>query len=435
MDVLEQSKNQEIFEKSCETIVGGVNSPVRSFKKLGINPLVASRGKGALLFDADGRSFIDYCMSWGALLHGHAPDQVIETLKEAIGRGTTFGLSTLVESQLAEQIKASFPSMQKMRFVSSGTEATMTAVRLARSYTKRPYIIKFNGNYHGHSDLFLTHAGSYLSECKTKASSEGVLDESIKYTLSLPFNDLKTFRKVLRNPIYANQIAAVIVEPIAANMGVIKSSLPFLNLLREETERLKVVLIFDEVITGFRVSSGGAQKLYHIESDLTCLGKIIGGGIPAAAFGGKKEIMDQLAPLGPVFQAGTLSGNPIAMEAGIRTLKLAMQEGFYSEIEKKTDYFAIPIQEKLKKKGSKATFQSVCGMFTLFWGVDEVNSFEDLKALDQKLFKKYFKFLLERGIYISPSPYEASFISSAHTKKHLEKTLHCILEFIETQVA
>ncbi|MCB1107908.1 MAG: glutamate-1-semialdehyde 2,1-aminomutase [Chlamydiia bacterium] len=422
---------KEIFDRSKEVIPGGVNSPVRAFIGLGIDPLVVEKGKGDTITDVDGRTFIDYCMSWGALLHGHAHEEIVKRGTERLAKGSSFGIATEGEEKLARMIVEGVKSIDQVRFVSSGTEATMTAVRLARGYTSRPIIIKFNGNYHGHADGFLVKAGSGVAQFSNTSSSSGVPKEVVKNTLSLPYNDIETFKKVMRDPFYSQFIAAVILEPIAANMGVVPSTQEFLEEVRKETERVSAVLIFDEVITGFRVRYGGAQELFGITPDLTCFGKIIGGGFPAAAFGGKREIMEHLAPNGKVYQAGTLSGNPVAMEGGLATLEIARAPHFYETLEKKTQMITKPVQEALLRKNQVAVLQESTGMFTLFWGVQSVSSFEDLKDLDKERFNEYFHFMLDRGIYLSPSPYEACFISAAHTEAHLEKTRDAILEFIE----
>lgn len=425
-------KGKEIFERSLEVIPGGVNSPVRAFIGLGIDPLIVEKGSGAIITDVDGRTFIDYCMSWGALLHGHAHPKIVERAIERIKGGSSFGIATEVEEKLARMVAMGVKGVDQLRFVSSGTEATMSAVRLARGYTSRPLVIKFNGNYHGHSDGFLVKAGSGVSQVSNASCSDGVPKEVVKNTLSLPYNDVDTFKKVMRDPFYSRFVAAVVLEPVAANMGVVLPSAEFLQTLREETKRIGSVLIFDEVITGFRVAFGGAQELYGTEPDMVCFGKIIGGGFPAAAFGGSREIMSQLAPLGKVYQAGTLSGNPVAMAAGLATLEMASVDGFYKELERKTKVITEPAKRALKKKGIPSCMQDVPGMFTLFMGPKEVTSFEDLNKLDKEGFNRYFRFMWDRGIYISPSPYEACFISSVHTEAHLEKTRDAILEFIET---
>jgi len=425
-------KGKEIFERSLEVIPGGVNSPVRAFIGLGIDPLIVEKGEGAIITDVDGRTFIDYCMSWGALLHGHAHPKIVERAIERIKGGSSFGIATEIEEKLARTVVLGVKGVEQLRFVSSGTEATMSAVRLARGYTSRTLVIKFNGNYHGHSDGFLVKAGSGVSQVSNASCSDGVPKEVVKNTLSLPYNDVDIFKKVMRDPFYSRFVAAVVLEPVAANMGVVLPSAEFLQTLREETKRIGAVLIFDEVITGFRVAFGGAQELYGTEPDMVCFGKIIGGGFPAAAFGGSREIMSRLAPLGKVYQAGTLSGNPVAMEAGLATLEMASVDGFYNELERKTKVITEPVKRALKEKGIPSCMQDVPGMFTLFMGPKEVTSFEDLNKLDKEGFNRYFRFMWDRGIYISPSPYEACFISSVHTDAHLEKTRDTILEFIET---
>lgn len=425
-------KGKEIFERSLEVIPGGVNSPVRAFIGLGMDPLIVEKGEGDTITDVDGRTFIDYCMSWGALLHGHAHPEIVEAAIERIKGGSSFGISTEVEEKLAHAITTGVKGVDQVRFVSSGTEATMSAVRLARGYTSRPVVIKFNGNYHGHSDGFLVKAGSGVSQVSNDSSSDGVPREVVKNTLSLPYNDVDTFKSVMRDPFYSQFVAAVVLEPIAANMGVVLPSADFLQTLRVETKRIGALLIFDEVITGFRVAFGGAQELYVTEPDMVCFGKIIGGGFPAAAFGGSREIMSRLAPMGKVYQAGTLSGNPVAMEAGLKALEMASMDGFYKELERKTKVITEPIKHALKAKGMAACIQAAVGMFTLFLGLKKVTCFEDLKELDKEGFNRYFRFMWDRGIYISPSPYEACFICSVHTEAHLEKTRDAILEFIET---
>ena len=420
----ENVKCKQIFEKSEEVIAGGVNSPVRAFIGLGVDPMIVSKGKGDMITDVDGRTYIDYCMSWGALLHGHAHPLVTQRIIERTKLGSSFGIATEEEDKLARELVEAVKSLEKVRFVSSGTEALMTAIRLARGYTKRPVVIKFNGNYHGHADPFLVKAGSAVSQVCQDSSSDGVPHDSVKNTVSLPYNDSETFKQVMRDPFYSQFIAAVVIEPVAANMGVVPAKPEFLELLRSETKRIGAVLIFDEVISGFRVAFGGAQEIYEMEPDLSCFGKIIGGGFPAAALGGRKEIMDCLAPEGKVFQAGTLSGNPVAMEGGLASLELAKVDGFYQELKRKTEVITKPVRE------TGICIQEAVGMFTIFFGPKEVSSFEDLKDLDKERFKEYFRFMLERGIYLSPSPYEACFISSAHTEEHLEKTRDAIVEFL-----
>lgn len=426
MVTIQRKRSKEIFELSAQVIPGGVNSPVRAFIDLGMDPMIVKKGKGDTIVDVDGRSYIDYCMSWGALLHGHAHQETTERVIERVKSGSSFGIGTEEERKLAKAVVEGVTSVEKVRFVSSGTEALMSAVRLARGVTHRPLVIKFNGNYHGHADPFLVKAGSGVSQVSQQASSEGVPDEVVKHTLSLPYNDCETFQKVMRDPFYSRLVASVVLEPIAANMGVVPATHEFLRCLRTETERVGALLIFDEVISGFRVSYGGAQELYGILPDLSCFGKIIGGGFPAAAFGGRKEIMDFLAPDGKVYQAGTLSGNPVAMEAGLATLEIARKAHFYEELKRKTEIITKPLRGQIKG----GCLQEAVGMFTLFFGVEKVSCFEDLVNLDKERFRRYFRFMWDQGIYVSPSPYEACFISSAHTDEHLEKMGAAMLKFL-----
>jgi len=422
-----REKSREIFESSCVVIPGGVNSPVRSFSHFDMDPLVVKKGKGDLIWDVDGHEYIDFCGSWGALILGHADDEVLEAIIEQMKEGTSFGAITEVEKLLAEKIISHMPSIEKMRFVSSGTEATMSALRLARGYTGKNRIVKFNGNYHGHSDCLLIRAGSGVTLINQEASSKGVPLEMIKHTVSLTYNDLEGVRHFLRSQ---EDIAAVIIEPIAGNMGLIPARKEFLQMLKQETEKKGILLIFDEVISGFRVGLEGVQGIQGIDPDLTCLGKVIGGGFPAAAFGGKREIMDHLAPNGQVYQAGTLSGNPVAMRAGLCTLKRIEQKDFYSELEEKTSFLLSPIQCVLEEKEIPACVQQSGSCFSFFWGIKKANCQEDLKNLDVKCFTDFFQYLFERGIYFSPSAYETCFISAAHTYEHLKYTQTQILEFI-----
>ncbi len=379
---------KEIFENSQKVIPGGVNSPVRACMGLGVIPPIIERGEGDTITDVEGKTFIDYCMSWGALLHGHAHPDIVSQAQAQVARGSSFGIPTAIEEKLARKLVEGVAGLEQVRFVSSGTEATMTAVRLARGHTGRSLVIKFEGNYHGHADMGPTRV--------------------------LPYNDVEAFREVINE-----EVAGVIVEPIAANMGVVPATKRFLETLRKETKRVGAVLIFDEVISGFRSQFGGAEEV----ADLSCFGKIVGGGFPAAAFGGKREIMQKLAPVGKVFQAGTLSGNPVAMEGGLAALELASAPGFYEELKRKGEIITKPVQEAVKG----GCLQEAVGMFTLFFGPEKVERFE---KLDQKRFGEYFRFMLERGIYVSPSPYEACFISMAHTDAHLEQTRDAILEFL-----
>lgn len=427
-------KTAEVYQRLSEVIPGGVNSPVRACLAMQQLPLVASHAEADLIFDVDGRSYIDYCGSWGALIHGHAHPKILAAVEARLHKGTSFGVTTEIEEQLARKITNSVKSVEKIRFVSSGTEATMSAVRLARGYTKRDLVVKFSGNYHGHADFFLVQAGSGVMGLTPSSSSLGIPDELVKQTLSLPYNDTDALKNLFRDSEIAQRIACVILEPIAGNMGVIKASLPFLKTLREVTEKNQTLLIFDEVICGFRVGKEGAQGLFGIMPDLSCFGKIIGGGFPAAAFGGKKEIMDFLAPIGPVYQAGTLSGNPIAMEAGFQALTLLEEPNFYQNLQKKSDLLIEPIKETIQQKNLAACIQSEGSMFTLFFGLKEVCNFEDAKKLNAKTYMKFFKTLFDQGIYIPPLQQEAWFISTAHSEEHLIKTRDIILTFLNNEV-
>jgi glutamate-1-semialdehyde 2,1-aminomutase len=362
-----------------------------------------------VLWDRDGNEYIDLCQGWGALILGHSPEPVVSVLQEQIGQGTLLGVTTPYERLLAERIIQHMPSIDLIRFVSTGTEAVLSALRLARGCTGKSLLVKFNGHFHGHVDSMLVRAGSGVNYLPG-ASSRGIPEQA---TASLPFNALDKTRSFLRS---RDDIAAVIVEPIAANMGVVPARADFLSMLREETERLGIVLIFDEVVTGFRVGLGGAQGLYGIEPDLTCLGKIIGGGLPAAAFGGRRALMEQLAPLGPVYQAGTYSGHPLSMRAGLATLRALEQPGLYTTLQARTDALLAPVREIVRERDLPLTIQSVGSFFSLFFGVRSVASREDLEALDVLRFQALFARLFEEGIYLAPSAYEAHFLSTAHTE-------------------
>ena len=424
-----RQKSKKIFESCQELIPGGVNSPVRSCSEMQMLPLVAESGFGDIVVDADGNEFIDYCCSWGPLIHGHAHPQIITAVQKRLLKGTSFGITTSIEAELAYKIQSFMPSIEKIRFVSSGTEAAMTAIRVARGYTGRSLIIKFSGNYHGHADCFLIQAGSGVAHLQ-EATSKGIPVEILEATICLPFNDCKAFEKLLSDTEIASDIACVIVEPIAANMGVVPARSDFLQLLRNKTCEIGALLIFDEVISGFRVAKGGAQSLYQIEPDLTVLGKIIGGGLPAAAFGGKNEIMKLLAPLGPVYQAGTLSGNPVAMQAGLESLQLLEVEKFYQDLEKKAELLILPVKEYIEKHNLCCCIQNVNSLFTLFLGRRSVNNMEDARLCDAQWFQKLFRFLFDHGVYIPPSQYEAWFLSSAHQEKNLYFTRDLLLKFL-----
>ncbi len=399
-----------------ETLLpAGVNSPVRAFKGLGVKPMIARRGQGALVWDSEGKSYIDFCGSWGALLHGHAHPQVVAAAQEAVAEGSSFGITCEREKLLAQAVQKAFPSMELMRFVSSGTEATMSAVRVARGFTGRKKIVKFIGHYHGHADHFLVRAGSGMN----MSSSAGVPQEFVQHTICLPFN--------VQVEMDWSDVAAVIVEPVAGNMGVVPPQEGYLQWLRQVTAQAGALLIFDEVITGFRVAKGGAQALYNIRPDLTCLGKIVGGGFPAACFGGRKEIMEMLAPLGPVYQAGTLSGNPVAMAAGLKNLEL-IDDDLYNRLEAKTKRLTDPLIEALK--GKNGCIQRVGSMFTLFLGATKIETDADLPSFEH--FPKLFQHLYTRGIYAPPYHLEAWFVSDAMTNEQIDTTREVLLEYTQT---
>lgn len=429
-----RSKSLAIYENLCQVIPGGVNSPVRSCKNMHQPPLVAERASGDLLFDPDGYAYIDYCGSWGAMIHGHAHPQIIKAAQNRLALGSSFGITTEIEEKIARYVVQLIDSVDKIRFVSSGTEATMSAIRLARGYTQRELIIKFAGNYHGHADFFLVQAGSGVAGFLPQASSSGIPQDMVKNTICLPFNDIQACRQVFNDPQYKNRIAAVILEPIAGNMGVVPSTQQFIDMLRQETLNHGALLIFDEVMTGFRVALKGAQNLYSVQPDLTTFGKIIGGGFPAAAFGGRREIMDCLAPIGHVYQAGTLSGNPVAMEAGLNALQMLNQPGFYEELLRKTNLLTEPVKEFIKFKNLNACVQQVGSMFTIFFGNKQVQQFEDTKQLNNDLFARLFRYLFDNGIYIPPLHIEAWFVSMAHSDKHLTQTAERIIEFMNNEV-
>lgn len=418
--------SQDLFQKMCEVIPGGVNSPVRACRGMGQPPMVVESGEKDIVVDVDGNRFIDYCGSWGALIHGHSHPQILDNVKNRMDKGTTFGITSAVEEKLARKVVELIDSVDKVRFVNSGTEATMSAVRLARGFTGRDFIVKFNGNYHGHADFFLVNAGSGVTGISSTSSSAGIPKDVVKHVVSMPYNNLEVTRDFLRN----NEVAAVILEPIAGNMGVVPSSPEFMAMLREETSRQGALLILDEVITGFRVALKGAQSLYDVTPDITCFGKIIGGGFPVAAFGGRKDVMDYLAPDGPVYQAGTLSGNPLAMEAGYQALSMLEEEGFYSELERKTQIITDPIADHIERNKLNMCLQKRGSMFTLFFGAQSVCCQEEAKNLDLETYAAFFRYMYANGVYIPPSQFEAWFVSMAHKEENLEKTRDLILKFL-----
>ncbi len=425
--------SQQIFKELCEVLPGGVNSPVRAFPGLNRTPLVIDSAGEDIIHDVDKRDYIDFCASWGALILGHANKIVVHAITKSLSRGTTFGITSKVESRLAGEVVKLIPSIEKIRFCSSGTEATMYACRLARGYTEKDLIVKFIGNYHGNADFFLVKAGSGLTQC-SESSSKGIPKGAIEQMINLPYNDADKVKELLSSSEYKDRIAAVILEPIAGNMGVVPATLSFLTTLREETKKAGALLIFDEVITGFRVGLKGAQELYQVTPDLTCFGKIIGGGFSAAAFGGREEIMNHLAPLGDVYQAGTLSGNPIAMEAGYQVLQMLQKPGFYETMEGKAKSLLDPVEELIQQNNLNMCIQRVGSMFTIFFGKRSVGNIEEANGIDQTLFNHFFYTLFDKGIYIPPSPFEASFIMQAHTQQSLDIYRDAIMDFITKEM-
>jgi glutamate-1-semialdehyde 2,1-aminomutase len=415
-------KSQQLQKRAEGMIPGGVNSPVRAFAAVGGEPRFIVRGQGSRLWDVDGNEYIDYVGSWGPLILGHAAPEVIAAVTAAAKNGTSFGASTPVESDLAELVLSAFPGLQKIRFVSSGTEATMSAIRLARAFTKRKYIIKFEGCYHGHADCLLVKAGSGVATLGIPGSA-GVPEEFTQFTLALPFNSVDVVEQAFAK--FKHQIACVIVEPVVGNMGCVPGSGEFLAALRLITQRESAVLIFDEVMTGFRVACGGAEELYGIHPDLTTLGKIIGGGLPVGAYGGGAEIMDWVAPLGPVYQAGTLSGNPLAMAAGVATLRYLCEHKskLYPRLDKLSGQLVEGVGAAAKRADVPICFNRVGSMFTWFFTEGPVTDWNSASQCDTEAFGRFFRAMLDEGVYLPPSQYEAAFLSAAHTGKDVEKTV------------
>jgi len=418
--------SKKLFKLAEKYIPGGVNSPVRAFSAVQSIPFFVKKAKGAYLTDLDNSKYIDYIGSWGAQILGHCDKRIITTLSKQVKTGITYGAPCEAEVELAKKVCKIFPSIDKVRMVNSGTEATMSAIRLARAFTKRDKIIKFDGCYHGHGDSFLIKAGSGASTFG-QASSLGVSKSVVKDTISLPFNNIESVRKIVRK----NKIACVIIEPIAGNMNFIRTDKSFLKELRLICNKEGIVLIFDEVMTGFRVALGGAQSLYKVKPDLTTLGKVIGGGLPVGAFGGKKEIMDYIAPSGPVYQAGTLSGNPLAMTAGLKTLEIISQKSFFKELTAKSKYLADGINEAAKESHKNIFSDYEGGMFGIYFGTRTVSNYQDIKNSNISKFIKFFNFMLSNGVFFAPSPYEAGFISSSHTIADLKKTISIFKKWIE----
>jgi glutamate-1-semialdehyde 2,1-aminomutase len=416
---IENSKSY--FKKAQEVIPGGVNSPVRACKSVGCDPLFVKKAIGSKIIDVDNNEFIDFVCSWGPMILGHNHPKVVAAIETALANGTSYGAPTPLEIELAQAVIKAFPSMDKVRFVSSGTEATMSAIRLARGYTGKKVVIKFDGCYHGHADSFLVQAGSGVITLGIPGSP-GVPDEIVKNTISIPYNDFDTLEKTLTDK--SLEIACVIIEPVAGNMGVVPPAEGFLQKLRDLTTQQNIVLIFDEVITGFRLALGGAQNRFNIAPDLTCLGKIIGGGLPVGAYGGKNEIMSKIAPDGPVYQAGTLSGNPLAMAAGVATLQALSEPGFYDRLEKKAESFASELQKLADRYlPGQTTLNRVGSMMTTFFNKGPVFDFKSAMRSDTEMYGSFFREMLQGGIWLAPSQFESAFISAAQSQADLAKAL------------
>src|SRR5512143_584455 len=414
------ARAKKLFEEAKKHIPGGVNSPVRAFRSVGGEPLFIKKAKGSKIYDADGKAYIDYVLSWGPMILGHAHPRVSAALKKAISNGTSFGAPTELEITLAKLVKKAVPSIEMVRMASSGTEATMSAIRVARGFTGRDKIVKFDGGYHGHGDCLLVKAGSGVATFGLP-DSPGVPVDLAKYTLTVPYNDLAAVRDLAARE--GEQIACIIVEPVAGNMGCVPPEPGFLQGLRQVCDQYGIVLIFDEVMTGFRVAYGGAQQLYKIKPDLTTLGKVIGGGLPVGAFGGRREIMEKVAPVGPIYQAGTLSGNPLAMTAGIETLKLLAKPGVYKALEKSSAQLEQGLREAASEAGVAVTCNRVGSMFTGFFTEQKVRDFASAKTSDTVRFGKFFLSMIKNGVNLAPSQFEAAFLSLAHTKADIGKTV------------
>lgn len=421
-------KSQALFKKAVSLIPGGVNSPVRAFRAVGGNPLFIEKAKGSKLYDVDGNSYIDYVLSWGPMILGHSHPRVVKALKSAVERGTSYGAPTGVEIELAKLVLKIFPSIEKVRMVNSGTEATMSAIRAARGFTRRDKIIKFEGCYHGHADGLLVKAGSGAMTFGVP-DSPGVPKSYARNTITLPYNDPAALKRTIEGD--WRSIACVIIEPVVGNIGCVLPKPGFLERLRSLTEKYGVVLIFDEVMTGFRVSFGGAQAAYGITPDMTCLGKVIGGGLPVGAYGGKREIMEMVSPEGPVYQAGTLSGNPLAMTAGIETIKELSKKGAYGKIEAKSLALERGLKKAAARAGAATRFYRAGSMFCTYFTDKEVSDYGTAKLSDTAKFSKFFSGMLQRGINIAPSQFEAGFMSLAHSDRDIEKTCRAAYEALK----
>lgn len=417
---MSHSKSIRLFKEAQRHIPGGVNSPVRAFQSVGGTPPFIARAKGAKIYDADGRAYIDYVLSWGPMILGHAHPQVVRAVTRAAKNGMSFGAPTELEITLAKLVKSAFPSIELLRMVNSGTEAVMSAIRVARGFTKREKILKFEGCYHGHADHLLVRAGSGAATLGVP-DSQGVPPMTTRHTLTAPYNDLNTLKKIFERE--GKNIACIIVEPVAGNMGVVPPGPDFLHGLRSLTKQYDSLLVFDEVITGFRVHRGGAQGLFKIVPDLTCLGKILGGGLPVGAYGGRREIMECIAPLGPVYQAGTLSGNPLAMTAGIETLTLLRAPGVYRQLEARAKQLGAGLEAEAKRAGVPVFSTRVGSMLGLFFTGQSVRDFATAKTSDTHAFAQYFHGLLNQGVYTAPSQFETMFLSLTHTPQLIERTI------------
>ena len=428
---MKRSKSNTIFKKTKKMIPGGVNSPVRSFTAVSSTPFIVKKSKGSLITDVDNNSYIDFIGSWGAMILGHSDNRILKKLNKVSKNGLTYGAPNVAETEIAEFIIKNIPSIDKIRMVNSGTEATMSAARLARGYTKKDIIIKFNGCYHGHGDAFLVEAGSGATTFG-KPSSSGVTKGSSKDTISLPYNDKEAIKKVFSK--YKNKIACVIIEPIAGNMNFVRSDKSFLSLIRKLCTQNNTLLIFDEVMTGFRVNFKGAQACYKIKPDLTTFGKVIGGGLPVGAFGGKSKIMDMLAPDGPIYQAGTLSGNPLAMNCGLETLKIISKKNFFKKLSTKTKSFTDNLNKIATDYKYDFHADSEGGMFGLYFTNKKPKNIEDIKKSNLDEFNRFFTHMINNGVFFAPSAYEAGFMSESHTNKDLEKIYRLFKSFIKLAI-
>lgn len=428
---MSNNKNLSLFHRAGKVIPGGVNSPVRAFKAVHASPIFVKKAKGPYIYDANGKRYIDYCLSWGPMILGHANRYVLDHVKKVMAKGTSFGIPTELETRLAKMITTAIDSVEKVRLVSSGTEAVMTAIRLARGSTGRDKIIKFIGCYHGHVDHLLVKAGSGATTFGAP-SSPGVPKDFIKHTILVPYNDIQKLEKAFKR--YSGKIAAVIVEPVAGNMGVVLPKNGFLKTIRKLCTKNRSLLIFDEVITGFRLTYGSVQKLFDVKADLTCLGKIIGGGFPIGACGGKAELMDNLAPNGSIYQAGTLSGNPVCVAAGIATLKLLKSQNPYPRLDRLTKQLCSQISHALQKARVAHTINHIGSTFTLFFNPHPVTDYASATKSDTDKYAKYFKAMLKAGIYLPPSQFEACFISTEHSQKDLNKTIAALQKITTTAV-